>query len=158
MLFIMCLINYLCYNFNVMYMENNFVTDIFELAKYSFDLDEVPVGAVVVKDNLIIGKGYNTREKDNLITGHAELMAINEACKNIGDWRLDECDLYVTLRPCMMCTGAIVDARIRNVYYLCDKTNVCYNCNDIVFYKIGNVDIENKYIKLLKLFFEKKRN
>lgn len=146
------------YNLIVIVMYNEFVNEIVRLSEISFEYNEVPVGAIVVKDNEIIGRGYNNREKNHLITGHAEIMAINEACKYLNDWRLDECDLYVTLRPCMMCTGAIVDSRIKNVYYLCDKTYVRFifgNCNYI---KIDDSEMENKYIKLLKSFFETMRN
>ena len=81
------------------------------------------------------------------------------ACKNIGDWRLDNCELYVSLKPCMMCTGAIVDSRIKKVYYLCDRTNVCFEPGEyLTIEKINNVEMHEKYMKLLQLFFENKRN
>ncbi len=77
---------------------------------------EVPVGAVIVKDNAVIGWGRNRREKDKNALAHAELEAIDMACKALGGWRLSGCDLYVTLEPCPMCAGAIINARIRHVY------------------------------------------
>jgi len=84
------------------------------LCKFSGD---IPVGCVIVKDGKIIGRGHNTREKDKNPLGHAELNAILEASKHLGDWRLSGCDLYVTLEPCTMCAGAIVSSRIANVYF-----------------------------------------
>ena len=107
-------------------MNINFIDKIMELSQKSFDADEIPVGAIVVKDGMIVGAGINNRTGSNSVIGHAEINAIEMACKNIGDWRLDDCELYVSLKPCMMCTGAIVDSRIKKVYYLCDRTNVCF--------------------------------
>ena len=79
--------------------------------------EEIPVGAVIVKENKIIAKAYNKREKNQIATHHAEVLAIEKACKKLKSWRLDDCDLYVTLEPCPMCAGAIMNARIKNVYY-----------------------------------------
>lgn len=86
-------------------------------AKKALKLQEVPIGAVVVHNNQIIGRGFNTREMQQKSTGHAEMMAIEEACKNIGSWRLEETTLYVTLEPCPMCAGAIMLSRIQKVVY-----------------------------------------
>ena len=138
---------------------NRYVDIILELAKKSYDMDEIPVGAVVVRNDEIIGKGINTRVKNNSVIGHAEINAIEMACKQVGDWRLDNCELYVTLLPCMMCSGAILESRIKNVYYLCDRTNVCFKSEAY----INAIKIEDsinceKYMKLLQLFFENKRN
>ena len=80
-------------------------------------LGEVPIGAVVVHDGQIIGRGHNMREKFQDVTYHAEMLAIMDACTTLGSWRLEDCDLYVTLEPCIMCSGTIVNARIKNVYY-----------------------------------------
>lgn len=79
--------------------------------------DEVPIGAVIVKDGKIIARGYNLKETKQEATKHAEIIAIEKACRKLGTWRLDDCDLYVTLEPCVMCTGAIINARIRRVIY-----------------------------------------
>lgn len=88
-----------------------------EQARIAAQLGEIPVGAVVVKDGQIIGRGYNRREVDSSATAHAEVLAIEDACKQLGSWRLTDCDLYVTLEPCPMCAGAIINARIRRVIY-----------------------------------------
>jgi tRNA(adenine34) deaminase len=80
-------------------------------------LGEVPIGAVVVHHGQIIGRGHNMREKFQDATYHAEMLAIMEACTTLGSWRLEDCDLYVTLEPCIMCSGAIINARLKNLYY-----------------------------------------
>ena len=81
--------------------------------------DEVPVGAVVVAAGEIVGTGYNCREERQSPLGHAEIMAIEEAAKKLGSWRLDQCDIYVTLEPCIMCMGAILQARMRKLVFAC---------------------------------------
>ncbi len=86
-------------------------------AKLAFSEDEIPIGAVVVRGNNIIGIGRNMVEQKNNPLYHAELVAINEACKTIKDKYLYDCDLYVTLEPCVMCTGAIINSRLRNLYF-----------------------------------------
>lgn len=88
-----------------------------ELAKKAAALGEVPIGAVVVKNGEIIGEGYNLRETNGSILAHAEIMALESAAKKLGDWRLDGCELYVTLEPCPMCAGAIINARIAEVVF-----------------------------------------
>lgn len=88
-----------------------------ELAKKAAGLDEVPVGAVVVKDGEIVGEGFNRRETGKNALAHAELEAIDNACKHLGGWRLHQCDIYVTLEPCPMCTGAIINSRIKKVVF-----------------------------------------
>ncbi|HCC36096.1 MAG TPA: tRNA-specific adenosine deaminase [Ruminococcaceae bacterium] len=88
-----------------------------ELAKTAYELGEVPVGAVVVKNGEIIGEGYNRRETCQNAVLHAEIEAISGACGAIGSWRLDGCDLFVTLEPCPMCAGAAVNARISRVIF-----------------------------------------
>ncbi len=84
-------------------------------ARKAIDLGEVPIGCVIVYDGKIIGRGYNRRNTDKSVLCHAEITAIKKACKRIGDWRLEECTLYVTLEPCQMCAGAIVQSRIPRV-------------------------------------------
>ncbi len=98
-------------------MESRFMTRAIELAKIAAAHGEVPVGAVVVKDGEIIGEGYNMREQKNNALSHAETEAINNACNTLGDWRLDGCTIYVTLEPCPMCAGAIINARIKEVVF-----------------------------------------
>lgn len=90
-----------------------------ELAREAFKLGEVPVGAVVVRDGEIIGEGYNLREREGSVIAHAEVIAIEQACKRLGTWRLSGCTLYVTMEPCPMCAGALVNSRIDRVVYGC---------------------------------------
>lgn len=87
------------------------------LARRAAALGEVPVGALVVKDGQVIGRGYNRRETDADATAHAEMLAIREACRALEGWRLEGCTLFVTLEPCPMCTGAIINARIPQVVF-----------------------------------------
>ena len=81
------------------------------------DIDEVPIGCVVVKDGKIIARGYNKREKEQDATSHAEIKTLQKACKKLKSWRLVGCDIYVTLEPCLMCAGVIIQSRIENVYF-----------------------------------------
>ncbi|MBR5520871.1 MAG: tRNA adenosine(34) deaminase TadA [Oscillospiraceae bacterium] len=97
--------------------HRDFMLRAVELAQKAYDMREVPVGAVVVKDNRIIGEGYNFRESQQSALGHAEIMAIENACKTLGSWRLEGCTLYVTMEPCIMCTGAIINSRMERVVY-----------------------------------------
>lgn len=103
-------------------MDNNnilFMKRALELAAEAAKIGEVPVGAVVVdkRTGKIIGEGYNKRETDKSPLAHAEIIAINEASKKLGGWRLFDCDMYVTLEPCAMCAGAIINSRIDKVYF-----------------------------------------
>jgi tRNA(adenine34) deaminase len=98
-------------------MDKKYMLEALSLAKQAANDGEVPVGAVVVKDGRIIAKGKNEREKKQNALSHAEMEAINLACKKLGSWRLDDCEMYVTLEPCPMCTGAIINARIKTVIF-----------------------------------------
>ena len=98
-------------------MDKAFMQRAIELARIAESFGEVPIGAVVVKDGKIIGEGYNTRETQQTALGHAEIEAIRQANKALNSWRLDDCELYVTLEPCPMCTGAIINARIKTVIF-----------------------------------------
>ena len=107
-------------------MKSRFMTRAIELAREAANVGEVPVGAVIVKDGKIIAEGRNCREQKNNALSHAEIEAINAACTALGDWRLDGCTIYVTLEPCPMCAGAIINARIREVVFgAYDKTMGC---------------------------------
>ena len=97
--------------------NQDFMEAALDLARAAGNRGEVPIGAVVVCNNRIVGRGQNVRETEQNVLGHAELAALQEACSALGSWRLDDCDLYVTLEPCLMCAGAILHARIRNLYY-----------------------------------------
>ena len=104
------------------------MTRAIQLAKIAASQGEVPVGAVIVKNGEIIGEGYNMREQKNNALSHAETEAINSACNKLGDWRLDGCTIYVTLEPCPMCAGAIINARIKEVVFgAYDRTMGCFD-------------------------------
>ena len=99
--------------------DEKYMKEAFRQAKKAYALGEVPIGCVIVHDGKIIGRGYNRRNTDKSTLSHAEMIAIRRASKVIGDWRLEECTLYVTLEPCQMCAGAIVQARIPKVVMAC---------------------------------------
>lgn len=98
-------------------MEEKFMREALRLAKKAKAAGEVPIGAVVVSEGKIIGRGYNLRTKLQMATAHAEMRAIDRACKKCGSWRLPGAEIYVTLEPCPMCMGAILNARIERVYF-----------------------------------------
>ncbi len=135
-------------------------------AEQAFEEDEIPVGAVVVHKNKIIGRGYNQVERLKDPTAHAEMIAITAAANHLENWRLNECDIYVTLEPCIMCTGAILNSRLRTVYFsLYDpKFGACGSIYNLA--EEGKVNHKVKiysgiYIaeseKLLKTFLQQKR-
>ena len=100
-------------------IQDKYMKEALKQAKKAYALGEVPIGCVIVHEGRIIGRGYNRRNTDKNTLAHAEITAINKASKVIGDWRLEECTLYVTLEPCQMCAGAIVQARIPEVVMGC---------------------------------------
>lgn len=142
-----------------------FMKEAIELAKMARDKDEVPVGALVVKDGEVISRAYNTRENSKCATHHAEVLAIEEACRVMGGWRLPGVTLYVTMEPCVMCAGAIVNARVERVVYgtrdlrfgaygsLLDLTSVPLNHTPTV---VGGV-LEDECRELLTGYFREKR-
>ena len=135
------------------------------LAREAFAEGEVPVGCVIVRDGQIVGRGRNRRETHKTALGHAEIEAIADACKNLGGWRLWECTLYVTLEPCPMCAGAIINARIPRVVYgaadakngacgsVCDLFSMDFNHHPVVEKGIR----EEEAAKLLTEFFQNLR-
>lgn len=116
-----------------MMTAQDFMAQALELAKEAFEQGEVPVGAVVVKDGQIIATGRNRREENKNALCHAEIEAIHNACQTLGGWRLWQCELYVTLEPCPMCAGAIVNARIPQVFFGAkdDKNGACGSALDL---------------------------
>lgn len=146
-------------------MNKKFMYEAIAQAKIASELGEVPVGAVIVKDGEIIATGHNLREQKQNALSHAEIEAINAACKKLGSWRLDGCELYVTLEPCPMCTGAIINARIKTVIFgAFDKTmgsmesviNLCdYPYNHKVEIYAGICEDECQ--EILQKFFKKLR-
>lgn len=116
-------------------------------AKKANKKDEVPIGAVIVKDNKVIAKGYNMREKSKNAINHAEIVAIKRACRKLKDWRLENCEMYVTLKPCPMCAGAISNARIKRVYFGAEETNSKDNLCEQIF---SSTRLNHK-VELIKL-------
>lgn len=98
-------------------MAEQFMKAALKCARKAFEEGEVPIGAVVVCDGKIISRGYNKRTKKQIATAHAEIEAIEKACKKLKSWRIPECEIYVTLEPCPMCMGAMLNARIKKVYF-----------------------------------------
>lgn len=99
--------------------DEKYMREAIRLAKKAYQNGDVPIGCVIVYEDKIIGRGYNRRNKDKTTLAHAEILAIKKASKVIGDWRLEECRMYVTLEPCQMCAGAILQARIPEVVIGC---------------------------------------
>lgn len=136
-----------------------------ELAQMAFEEDEVPIGAVVVRNDEIVGMGYNKRDSKKNAMLHAETIAIYNACERLGGWRLWECDLYVTVEPCPMCTGAIINSRIRNLYFGAKnpKAGACgsiINLFDYPFNHKPNITgglLEDECSKIMTDFFLKVR-
>ena len=131
----------------------------------AYQLGEVPVGAVIVYNNKIIARGHNTRELSQSVLGHAEINAIKKASKKIGSWRLEDCDIYVTLEPCSMCSGAIIQSRIKNLYFGAYdlKTGACGSVLNLFDYPFNHkVNIyggimEEECSRIIKDFFKELR-
>ncbi|MFN8282160.1 MAG: nucleoside deaminase [Chitinophagales bacterium] len=132
-----------------------YMLEALKLAKTAFEEDEVPVGAIIVCDNKIIGKGYNQIEKLNDPTAHAEILAITAACNFLGNKYLDKCTLYVTLEPCMMCTGAIREAQIAKVVFAASDNSHKKTQPNLFELKTGLLETEAS--ELIKSFFKRKR-
>ena len=148
-------------------MNRKFLDLAFKYAEKAYKNNEVPIGAVIVKDNRVIGYGYNQKEKKNCVIEHAEIMAIRKASKKLNNWRLDDCDIYITLDPCPMCASAIKQARIDNVYSANSNSDInnygiinsifeTDNINPKVNF-ISNLD-KTKSQKMLNNFFNEQRN
>ena len=149
-----------------MYLEK-FMALAMELAEIAFNENEVPVGAIIVKDGIVVGTGFNQVIKKNSVSSHAEIIAINSASQTINNYRLNECEIYVTLEPCHMCAKAIVDARIKNLYFAAPepKTGSIISIDNFLDKKFLNHKVhyehgilQQKSSKLLRNFFESKRN
>ncbi|MGN0744897.1 MAG: tRNA adenosine(34) deaminase TadA [Christensenellales bacterium] len=137
-----------------------------ELAKECATFDEVPVGAVVVKNGRIVAESGNRKERENNAVCHAEIVAISEATKAQNNWWLEDCDIYVTLEPCAMCAGAMINSRIRALYFGAydEKTGACGSKINLFEQGLFNHDVEvsgghlqDECSKLLSAFFRKKR-
>ena len=132
----------------------------------AYKLEESPVGAIVVKNKIVVGTGYNRVISDNSVASHAEINAINNASKNLKNYRLLDCDIYVTLEPCHMCAKAIVDARIKNLYFgaLEPKTGAVVSIDNFLNHEYLNHKVSYDYgllqeesSELLRNFFQLKR-
>ena len=136
---------------------NKYFDETIKLAKKSLKYGDVPIGAIIVKDGIIVGKGYNTSEKLENILGHAEINAINMASKKLNNWNLSGCELYVTLKPCNMCMEVIKQSRISKVYYLVDKLPSKREFEQTIIEKYNNNDMNDEYLELLQSFFKNLR-
>lgn len=145
--------------------KQKFMNEALKEAKKAYDKEEIPVGAIIVKDGKIIARGHNLKELKHKTTSHAEINTIEKANKKLNAWRLEDCDMYITLEPCMMCMGAIINARIKKIYIgtLDPKTGACKSVINIDKYKFNHkVEIETGILKkeceyILKDFFKKLR-
>ena len=145
----------------------NFMMHAINLAKIAFNKSEVPVGAIIVKNGQIIGKGFNQVISKNSVVSHAEINAINDASEALENYRLNDCDMYVTLEPCHMCAKAIVDARMNHVYFAArePKTGAIESIDKFfekshLNHKVNSSGgyLEGESSKLLKEFFHSRRN
>ncbi|MBO5317884.1 MAG: nucleoside deaminase [Oscillospiraceae bacterium] len=146
-------------------MDERYMEEALSLAREAAAEGEVPVGCVIVCQGKIVGRGRNRREKDKTALGHAELEAISDACRTLGGWRLWNCDLYVTLEPCPMCAGAIINARIKRVVYgapdekygacgsVCDLFSMDFNHHPQVTAGVREEEVR----ALMQKFFQKLR-
>ena len=135
-------------------------------ATKAYRLDEIPIGTIIVKNEMIIGRGYNQRESLKDPTAHAEIIALSAAANTLNDWRLTDCSIYVTKEPCPMCAGAIMNARVSNIYFgmFDDKMGCCGSlyqiCRDPRFNHQSNVIggiMELDCVELLKSYLKSKR-
>lgn len=147
-------------------IHEKYMLDAMKQAKKAYALGEVPIGCVIVHEGKIIGRGYNRRNTDKNTLAHAEITAINKASRKIGDWRLEDCTLYVTLEPCQMCAGAIVQARIPQVVMGCmnPKAGCAGSILNILEMPAFNHQVmvtrgvlEQECSKMLKTFFSQLR-
>ncbi len=135
-------------------MNEKFMELAIKQAKKAYKKEEVPVGAIIVKDNKVMAKAYNIVEKKKNCTLHAEMIAIKQASKKLRNWRLNDCEMYVTLEPCTMCMSAIELSRIKKVYFLIEK-NKEINLNKTKYTHISYKNDE--YLNLIQIFFKKRR-
>ncbi len=135
----------------------NNIDKMIEKSKLSLDSMDVPIGAIIVKDGVLVSSGFNTREKDQNVLGHAEINCILKAQEKLNNWNLSGCDMYVTLKPCSMCTEIIKQSRINNVYYLLDKPEEKKDFYKTRFEKLNEKNKEQEYLEILSNFFKELR-
>lgn len=134
-------------------MQQKFMDEALKEARKAYKKDEVPIGAIIVKDNEIISKAHNLVETKKDATMHAEIIAIKKASKKIGNWRLNDCEMYVTLEPCLMCQKAIELSRIKTVYFSTYRKN---DDNKLTSYEKYDY-YETHTTKIIQDFFNNKR-
>lgn len=135
-----------------------FMKEAYKEALKAYNENEVPVGCVLVYNGKIIARAHNKKEQLNSVINHAEIQVIQKASKKMRSWRLEDCDLYVTLQPCMMCSGAIYQSRIKNVYFGTEQKTDYFKLSDLNWYPnvVGGV-LANECQDLLLKFFKEKR-
>ena len=133
--------------------QDQIISELYKLSLKAYQNDEVPIACVIVKNKKIVSKAYNLREKHKNPLYHAEVLAINKLCKKINNWRLDEYEMYVTLKPCKMCMEIIKESRIKKVYYILDSIN---EQNKKVRLKKIKLNSE-KFKSIITSFFKEKR-
>lgn len=137
-------------------MNEKYMNIAIKEAKKALKYNEVPVGAVIVKDNKIISKAYNKKEKSQNVIKHAEIIAISKACKKLKNWRLDDCEIYITMEPCMMCCGAIEQSRIKKIVYGTKNENYGFTAN-LKKIEIISQTCEEECTQMIQTFFQKRR-
>ena len=137
-------------------MQEKIEKKLLTLAKKAEKIGEIPISALIVKNNKIISCAYNKRQCKNDVIGHAEIIAIRKAAKKIKDWRLNDCDLYVTLKPCSMCTEVIKQSRLKNAYYFLEKlsTKKEYDKTELKMIESG---VSKELLEILQKSFKNKR-
>ena len=141
----------------VIFMEQKIIDRLIKLLNKANNSDEVPVSALIIKNDKIISTAYNKREKNNNVLGHAEILCINKASKKLHTWKLDDCILYVTLKPCSMCESIIKESRIKEVKYIIDKSDEKKEYNRTKTNKITNLEAETQIKNIMNNFFKRKR-
>lgn len=158
----------MCDGFILMDRETDikFMLEALKEAEKSANFDEVPVGAVIVKDGKIIARGHNLRERNNDPTAHAEIVAIRKACKKLKSWRLEGCTIYVTIEPCSMCAGTLLWTRIKRIVYGASDPKGGALGSSYNLFEVKNINhkveitrgiLENRCAELMTSFFRSKR-
>ena len=140
--------------------DEKYIEIAYKEALKAYKKGDTPIGCVIVKNDKIIAKAYNKKEKNNIATHHAELLAINKACKKLKTWHLDDCTLYSTMEPCIMCSGAIIQSRIKKIVYSMSN-NSFGNIENNEYFKKNKYEIVKIYnkeiLELVQKFFKKLR-
>lgn len=139
-------------------MKNKIIKELLKEVMHAYKNEEIPIGCVIVKNGAIVSKTHNTKNSTNNCLNHAEILAITKAEKKLKNWRLNNCSLYVTLKPCKMCYEVIKQCRIEEVYYLLDSNYKNDDHHQIVVEELNEFEAEKKeYLNLIQAFFKKKR-